>query len=190
MKILILFSGGLDSIGLTIYALECGYDVHLLHLSYVHPAQQLERECSENAAEKLSERYPNSITYSAVEHGIIADEMFQTGTRYVPMRNLSFLGVAANWAVAYDCKEIWIGATNLDQQDYADCRPEFLGLFQIICQQQLYDIHIISPYLEDNATLKTRSAVKSYCKDLHIKWSSCYEPIDGSSCNNCNSCLQ
>ena len=190
MKVLILFSGGLDSIGLALFALQAGHDVHLLHLNYPHPAQIEERVTSERASVRLSHKFPNQVTYSPVNHGIIAAEMYGDGARYVPMRNLSFLGVAANWAVAYRCKEIWIGATSLDQEDYADCRPEFLGLFKIIVQQQLFDIPIRAPYLEEESSLLCRDKVREYCLQTKIPWISCYEPWNGNPCGVCNSCLQ
>ena len=189
MKVLILFSGGLDSIGLALFALQSGHEVHLLHLSYSHPAQIEERVTSERAAVSLSHAFANKVTYCPVLHGIVAGEMYGDGARYVPMRNLSFLGVAANWAVAYKCKEIWIGATSLDQEDYADCRPEFLGLFKIILQQQLFDILVRAPYLEESSIL-CRDKVREYCEQTKTPWISCYEPRDGEACGVCNSCLQ
>lgn len=185
MKVLILFSGGIDSVGLALHALESGFEVYLLHLSYFHPAQDEEAQVSDQAAGQLALRYPDRVTYSNVPHGIKARGMFRVGARYTPMRNLSFLGVASTYAVVYRCQEIWVGATELDQADYADCRPEFFGLFSTILWQQLFDIRVRSPYLDGDCTL-TRAEVR----ESGVSWFSCYEPKFGEACGVCNSCLQ
>jgi 7-cyano-7-deazaguanine synthase len=191
MKVLILFSGGLDSLGLLIYALQSGYEVCALHLSYDHPAKIQEQQTSKKAIISLQNIYRNKIEYFSVPHSIVANEMYGTGARYVPMRNLSFLAVAANWAISHKCIEIWIGANNNDQDDYVDCRPEFFGLFKILLQQQLYNIEIRAPYLEDNKKIMNRSLIQWYCERENIEWISCYEPKQNNEeCGICNSCLQ
>ncbi len=45
---------------------------------------------------------------------------------FVPFRNLLFLTIAANHAVARDCGELWIGVSQEDYGGYPDCREHFL----------------------------------------------------------------
>lgn len=49
---------------------------------------------------------------------------------FVPMRNLLFLAIAANWAIHLSADTIIAGVSAVDFGGYPDCRPEFIDAAQ------------------------------------------------------------
>tara|TARA_R110000822_G_scaffold115520_4_gene247331 strand:+ start:2787 stop:3365 length:579 start_codon:yes stop_codon:yes gene_type:complete len=185
-NMILLFSGGKDSALIAIEhikKIDC-----LLHFEYEHPAKEQERNACINIY-KLLLSYNPKIELKIISIDICAENLSigegKAGARVVPCRNAIMLSIASNYAHTKGYTEILYGANHVDQEDYFDCTPNFFNALSV-----LLDIKITAPLL---------SRGKEYTKDLmnspmfqeisNNTWS-CYEPIDGKECGQCNSCLQ
>ena len=181
-KPLILFSGGLDSTAMLMFAIEQNINATLLHIQYEHPAAQKELQ----AVQKIAQNFGDQMTLHLHKIEISAETMFigagAKGSRFVKGRNLLFVSAAYNLTNKFDCNEIWLGCTKNDFEDYDDCRPDFI--FKV--NQILNDVELIAPFIQ-----LTRSEIIEQNNVERFDTWSCYEPTDDSHpCGACNSCLQ
>lgn len=189
-KSLLLCSGGVDSA----YILQSNYyDIgHLLFVDYGQPANFMEHR----AVRRLS--YHFCVQYSVI-HTPLISEMGGEGPSVVPVRNLSLISTAANFAASYDYKNILIGAIADDNESYADCRPDYLLAASQLIKPFGVELEFPLAHISKSEIMKSIDP-----KVLELTWS-CYEPvilrdIDPSSyhddpnapfsaCGICGSCI-
>jgi len=196
---IILFSGGIDSTILVLRSLAYNINrnkIILLHIRYDHPSAESEFNACFNIWQELNKHYPNSLEFISCELPIDAQNMKtgngKLGSRVVPNRNSIMLNMAINIAVCNNVKVIEYGAVLDDNNDYLDCRPEFLAKMNLIAKD--WNIKIKAPLMfrskEDIMIELEDSNIK---KDILLSCSSCYQPINVDaywvSCGKCNSCL-
>ena len=185
--IVLLFSGGLDSMALAYMANDANRLGLLLFVDYGHPAAKQELD----TAKQWSDRHDVPLLSLALPlkgldkmHAPIGEK----GPRIVPGRNLALLSLAVNVAKSQQKTEVWIGCTAEDRALYPDCRQAFINPIKGPIFKA-YGVDIRAPFLH-----KTRSEITATAKlngwDLSFAWS-CYSPtINGLQCENCNSCKQ
>tara|TARA_Y100000593_G_scaffold89657_1_gene174355 strand:- start:431 stop:997 length:567 start_codon:yes stop_codon:yes gene_type:complete len=184
MKIIVLLSGGEDSIVLAEMAHRRNSLAGLLFFDYKQPAKNQEF----NAAGNWSKSKGYTLTVKQIpivgvsEHMKIGTGLI--GPRILPGRNLVFISHAINMARGIGANVVWYGA-NSNDHDYVDCSPEFVKIVDAI--GRFHGVRVEAPLLK-----MSKKEIHKYAEnksiDLTLSWS-CYEPTeDGSPCGTCNSC--
>ncbi len=201
-KVLVLFSGGLDSTTALAIAKSKGHNVVALTINY---KQRHDYEII--ASKKIAS------SYSDVNHIIFDIDLTRIGgsaltdlsldvpneessgipITYVPARNTIFLSIAASYAEKLKIREIYIGVNAIDYSGYPDCRPDFIASFEKMINlgtksgSEGSSFKIITPLIS-----MTKSEIIKRGTNLGIDYSatvSCYSLSNtGEACGNCDSC--
>lgn len=191
-RVVLLFSGGLESTTLAELALREQQQLHCLFVRYGQQAAPFEYRAAETwfSRAKFTRKAPvyfNDVSLGGIKIDNMNAPPGATGPRYVPARNMLLLSLAANFASSINADEVWYGAHRGDREDYADCRPDFvkaMGRTMAISE----GLRLRAPLL-----LSSRAQVRELASSLGIDRSmtwSCYAPEQGRPCKRCNSCLQ
>lgn len=201
-KAVVLFSGGLDSTTVLVYALKQGYDVYPLTFSYGQ-RHVIEIKQSERTLEKygllnrqtiFSIDLTPFVNCSLINKNLEVPEFAENRipSTYVPSRNLIFLSVASGFAETLGAEKIFIGVNSVDYSGYPDCRPEFVEAFNktiaVGTKQGVESgIEVAAPILN-----MSKKEIIELGMSLQVDYSlthSCYNPTpDGLSCGVCDSC--
>ena len=201
-KAVVLFSGGLDSTTVLVYALKQGYDVYPLTFSYGQ-RHAIEIKQSERTLEKygllnrqtiFSIDLTPFVNCSLINKNLEVPEFAENRipSTYVPSRNLIFLSVASGFAETLGAEKIFIGVNSVDYSGYPDCRPEFVEAFNktiaVGTKQGVESgIKVEAPILN-----MSKKEIVELGMSLGVDYSlthSCYNPTsDGLSCGVCDSC--
>ena len=201
-KAVVLFSGGLDSTTVLVYALKQGYDVYPLTFSYGQ-RHAIEIKQSERTLEKygllqrqtvFSIDLTPFVNCSLINRNLEVPEFAENRipSTYVPSRNLIFLSVASGFAETLGAEKIFIGVNSVDYSGYPDCRPEFVDAFNktiaVGTKQGVESgIKVEAPILN-----MSKKEIIELGMSLGVDYSlthSCYNPTpDGLSCGVCDSC--
>lgn len=198
-----LLSGGLDSMVAAGLARELGFRLLALTIDY-NQRHRIEIEAAGRIATMLgAERHivlPLDLTgfggsaltadIAVPKSGVEAGEIPIT---YVPARNTIFLSLALGWAEAADARAMFIGVNALDYSGYPDCRPEFIGAFEMLAnvatkagvEGDRFTVH--TPLLHMSKAEIAAEAARLGL-DAGLSWS-CYDPTpSGEHCGLCDSC--
>lgn len=186
---LIVFSGGQDSTTCLYAALQEHKNVHLLTFNYGqrHAAEiqsakaiaalvgdrVLSHETIDLGANVLSSTSPlvsDSELEQYADHASLPGGIEKT---FVPMRNLLFLTIAYNRAVALGCHSIYTGVCQEDNGGYPDCRALFIEATQVACDAAVEGSVIWSPIIQ--TPLMNLSKAESV--DLALELDGCYEAL-------------
>ena len=201
-KAVVLFSGGLDSTTVLVYALKQGYDVYPLTFSYGQ-RHAIEIKQSEKTLEKygllnrqtiFSIDLTPFVNCSLINKNLEVPEFAENRipSTYVPSRNLIFLSIASGFAETLGAEKIFIGVNSVDYSGYPDCRPEFVDAFNktiaVGTKQGVESgIKVEAPILN-----MSKKEIVELGMSLGVDYSlthSCYNPTpDGLSCGVCDSC--
>ena len=201
-KAVVLFSGGLDSTTVLVYALKQGYDVYPLTFSYGQ-RHAIEIKQSERTLEKYGLMKRQTIfsidltpfvNCSLINKNLEVPEFAENRipSTYVPSRNIIFLSIASGMAETLGAEKIFIGVNSVDYSGYPDCRPEFVDAFNktiaVGTKQGVESgIKVEAPILN-----MSKKEIIELGMSLGVDYSlthSCYNPTpDGLSCGVCDSC--
>jgi 7-cyano-7-deazaguanine synthase len=201
-KAVVLFSGGLDSTTVLVYAMKQGYDVYPLTFSYGQ-RHAIEIKQSERTLEKYG-LTPRQTVFSIDLTPFVNCSLINTNlevpefaenripSTYVPSRNIIFLSIASGMAETLGAEKIFIGVNSVDYSGYPDCRPEFIEAFNrtiaVGTKQGVESgIKVEAPILN-----MSKKEIIELGMSLGVDYSlthSCYNPTpDGLSCGVCDSC--
>lgn len=205
-KAVLLLSGGLDSATVMAIAQDQGYDVYALSFSYGQ-RHSVELEAAKRVAK----------AFGAVDHKVATIDLRLFGgsaltddievpkgrsdeemaakipITYVPARNTIFLSHALAYAEVLKSYDIFIGVNVLDYSGYPDCRPEFIKVFEQLA-------NLATAYgVEGGERIKIHTPLINLSKadiikrglELGVDYSetlSCYDPVDGKACGECDTC--
>ena len=201
-KAVVLFSGGLDSTTVLVYAMKQGYDVYPLTFSYGQ-RHAIEIKQSERTLEKygltprqtvFSIDLTPFVNCSLINKNLEVPEFAENRipSTYVPSRNIIFLSIASGMAETLGAEKIFIGVNSVDYSGYPDCRPEFIDAFNktiaVGTKQGVESgIKVEAPILN-----MSKKEIIELGMSLGVDYSlthSCYNPTpDGLSCGVCDSC--
>ncbi|WP_293879750.1 7-cyano-7-deazaguanine synthase QueC [Sphingomonas sp.] len=199
----VLISGGLDSMVTGGLAREAGYRLFALTIDY-NQRHRIELEAAGRVAAMLgTERHvvlPLDLSQfggSSLTDPAIA--VHKTGVApgipatYVPARNTIFLSVALGWAEAVGAHDLGIGINALDYSGYPDCRPEFITAFEAMARRATkagvegQDFTVHAPLAAMSKADIAREAARLGL-DAGQSWS-CYDPLPNERpCERCDSC--
>lgn len=209
MRVLVLFSGGVDSTTALALAInQYGHEnVVALSISY---GQKHDKEIQ--AANQIAKYYQvehifldlakifeysdcSLLNHSSkkIPHETYAKQLSKTDgkpvTTYVPFRNGLFLSSAASIALSKNCNLIYYGAHKDDAAGnaYPDCSEIFNNAMnQAIYEGSGHQLQIEAPFVN-----KSKADIVKIGLDLnvpyHLTWS-CYEGND-KPCGKCGTCL-
>ncbi|MDB9841958.1 7-cyano-7-deazaguanine synthase QueC [Gammaproteobacteria bacterium] len=197
-KVLIVFSGGLDSFTLLNYALDNNFFVQCItfnygqrHLKEVDLAAQI---CRENDIQQTQIQIPNTelifansvLTSDSIDmpHGSYQAESMQA--TIVPNRNMLFISYAIAQAISQEINQVWYGAHAGDHFIYPDCRPEFLDAMNQVAQIcHTFPISVKAPFLNF-----TKAEIVKLGLNLGIDYSKTWTCYEGQeiACGKCGSC--
>lgn len=158
-KCLVILSGGMDSTIVLFLAKRRFTEVFAVTFDYGQ-RHRLEIEAAKKVAELAGVKHrvielPNVLKSSSplISHtvGLSGYESYdqmvkEVGSNvedtFVPMRNLTFLTIAANRAVHHDCDHIGLGICEADTANYPDCTKAFSDLAFMTINKSLgnYDL--------------------------------------------------
>lgn len=205
-KAVLLLSGGLDSATTLAMAKAQGFEVYALSFRYGQ-RHAVELKAAARVAEVMgaAEHKIADIDLRLFGGSALTDDIAVPKDRsahdishgipitYVPARNTIFLSFALAWAEVLGAYDIFIGVNALDYSGYPDCRPEFIESFERTANlataygveaKQIIKIH--TPIIA-----MTKAEIIAQGLKLGVNYSltiSCYDPIDGKPCGQCDSC--
>lgn len=198
-KVVVIFSGGMDSFTVLNMAHQEGYEVYALSFNYGQRHKK-ELEYASRACAQLGVNHKiidisaineliggSSLTSDiAVPEGHYAQtSMKQT---VVPNRNMILLSMAVGYAVSLEASKVYYGAHSGDHAIYPDCRPEFVERMNDVCAIANYDkVEIVSPFLYQSKIDILATGLKLEL-DYNMTWT-CYNGRE-KACGKCGACQE
>ena len=186
-KVLLLFSGGLDSMLLAERAMnDKRVELHTLFFRYPHPAASREYQAVADWLRRWRVA-GRAVNHREVYLPIIAQQLAAgvgvAGARVTPARNLAMVSVAANVAAGIGAEQLWLGACADDAADYPDCRPDWVATVRGLLEP--WGVELAAPLVQT-----TKAEIMAEAKALGLSgWWSCYQPSGLKPCGQCNSCV-
>jgi 7-cyano-7-deazaguanine synthase len=198
-KVVVIFSGGMDSFTVLNKTIKNGDDVYALSFNYGQRHVK-ELESAREICAKLN--IPHKIVDISAINQIIggssltddidvpeghyeAENMKQT---IVPNRNMILLSMAVGYAVSIEAEKVYYGAHSGDHAIYPDCRPEFVDKMNAVCQIANYEaVEIVTPYLYES-----KIAILSDGLAMGLDYSDTWTCYNGreKACGKCGACQE
>lgn len=198
-KVVVIYSGGMDSFTVLNRALKDGKEVFALSFDYGQRHVK-ELECASAVCNSLNVKH-KVIDISAINQLLagssLTDDIEIPEGHYeaesmkstvVPNRNMILLSLAVGYAVSVGASQVYYGAHSGDHAIYPDCRPEFVNKMNDVCQIANYEaVEIFSPYLEVSKTDILTDGIKMGL-DYSQTWT-CYNGRE-KACGKCGACQE
>ncbi|GAA5141649.1 7-cyano-7-deazaguanine synthase QueC [Thalassotalea piscium] len=198
-KVVVIFSGGMDSFTVLNRALKDGKEVFALSFDYGQRHVK-ELECASKVCKSLAVSH-KVIDISAINQLLAGSsltddieipegnyEVDNMKSTVVPNRNMILISLAVAYAVSVKASQVYYGAHSGDHNIYPDCRPEFVEKMNDVCQIANYDaVEIFSPYLT-----VSKSAILTDGLSMGLDYSNtwtCYNGRD-KACGKCGACQE
>ncbi|NQY37447.1 MAG: 7-cyano-7-deazaguanine synthase QueC [Alteromonadaceae bacterium] len=202
-KVVVIYSGGMDSFTVLNRALKNGKEVYALSFDYGQRHVK-ELECASLVCKKLNISHKvvdisainqllggSSLTASVDENIEIPEGHYEADSMkstVVPNRNMILISLAVAYAVSVKAAQVYYGAHSGDHAIYPDCRPEFVEKMNDVCQIANYQsVEIFSPYLNVNKTAILTDGI-SMGLDYSNTWT-CYNGRE-KACGKCGACQE
>jgi len=207
-RAVVLLSGGLDSTTCCAIALDQGFVLSALTVTYGQ-RHQIEIDAARMVAAHfhITDHVVTNIDLRAFGGSALTsdiavpkhDDASEIGNEipvtYVPARNTIFLSFALAFAETRNANAIFIGVNALDYSGYPDCRPEYVSAFQVMANlatkagvESTQPLKIHTPLIDH-----TKAQIIQSGLDLGVDYAmttSCYDPdATGAACGHCDACL-
>ncbi|NRA62294.1 MAG: 7-cyano-7-deazaguanine synthase QueC [Psychrobium sp.] len=200
-KVVVIYSGGMDSFTVLHKAIEEGKDVYPLTFNYgQRHSKEIDyaaRVCQQlGIAHKVVDISAISTLMSGSSLTTDSTEDIPEGhyeedsmkSTVVPNRNMVLLSMAIAYAVSIDANAVYYGAHSGDHAIYPDCRPEFVHKMNEVSQIANYQpIDIVSPYITNNKIEILKDGLRMGL-DYGLSWT-CYNGRE-KACGQCGSCQE
>jgi len=198
-KVVVIYSGGMDSFTVLNRALKDGKEVYALSFDYGQRHVK-ELECAASVCNALNVHH-KVIDISAINQLLagssLTDDIEIPEGHYeaesmkstiVPNRNMILLSLAVGYAVSVKAEQVYYGAHAGDHAIYPDCRPEFVMKMNDVCQIANYEpVEIFSPYLNVSKTDILADGIQMNL-DYSNTWT-CYNGRE-KACGKCGACQE
>ncbi|MDT0605284.1 7-cyano-7-deazaguanine synthase QueC [Thalassotalea castellviae] len=198
-KVIVIYSGGMDSFTVLNRAIKDDKEVYALSFDYGQRHVK-ELQCASDVCEKLN--IPHKVIDITTINQLLAgssltDEIDIPEGHYeaetmkstvVPNRNMILLSLAVGYAVSVGAAQVYYGAHSGDHAIYPDCRPEFVEKMNDVCQIANYEaVEIFSPYLTVTKSDILTDGLKM-ALDYSQTWT-CYNGRE-KACGKCGACQE
>ncbi|MCP4321720.1 MAG: 7-cyano-7-deazaguanine synthase QueC, partial [Alteromonadales bacterium] len=149
-KVVVIYSGGMDSFTVLNRALKDGKEVHALSFNYGQKHVK-ELECASKVCEKLNVSH-KVIDISAINQLLAGSSLtddieipeghYEADNMKSPIvqnRNMILLSLAVAYAVSVGAGQANYGAHSGGHAIYPDCRPEFVMKMNDVCKIANYE---------------------------------------------------
>jgi 7-cyano-7-deazaguanine synthase len=198
-KVVVIYSGGMDSFTVLNRALQDGKEVYALTFDYGQRHVK-EIEYASNVCKSLKVNH-KVIDISAINQLLagssLTDDIDIPEGHYeaesmkstvVPNRNMILLSLAVGYAVSTGASQVYYGAHSGDHAIYPDCRPEFVMKMNDVCKIANYEsVEIFSPYLS-----VTKSDILTDGLKMNLKYDQTWTCYNGreKACGQCGACQE
>ena len=198
-KVVVIYSGGMDSFTVLNLAVRQKYDVYTLSFDYGQRHKK-ELDYAARACAELDVHHKivdissinqliggSSLTSDIpVAEGHYAEQSMKSTV--VPNRNMILLSMAVGYAVSLEASQVFYGAHSGDHAIYPDCRPEFVNRMNEVCAIANYEkVEIVTPFLEQSKT-EILSSGLAMGLDYNLSWT-CYNGRE-KACGKCGACQE
>ena len=198
-KVVVIYSGGMDSFTVLNKALKQGHEVYALSFNYGQRHVK-ELEVAKSVCDDLGVNH-KIVDISAINQLIggssLTDDIDVPEGHYeeesmkstiVPNRNMILLSLAVGYAVSLKASKVFYGAHSGDHAIYPDCRPEFVRKMDDVCRIANYDeVEIVCPYL-DKSKIDILTDGLQMGLDYSNTWT-CYNGRE-QACGKCGACQE
>lgn len=198
-KVVVIYSGGMDSFTVLNRALKDGKEVFALSFDYGQRHVK-ELTCAGKVCTSLNIKH-KVIDISSINELLAGSSLTDNidipeghyeaenmKSTVVPNRNMILLSLAVGYAVSVGASQVYYGAHSGDHAIYPDCRPEFVQKMNDVCQIANYEsVEIFSPYLTVDKTAILADGI-SMGLDYSDTWT-CYNGRE-KACGKCGSCQE
>ena len=198
-KVVVIYSGGMDSFTVLNKALRQGHEVYALSFNYGQRHVK-ELEVAKSVCDDLGVNH-KIVDISAINELIggssLTDDIDVPEGHYeeesmkstiVPNRNMILLSLAVGYAVSLKASKVFYGAHSGDHAIYPDCRPEFVRKMDDVCRIANYDeVEIVCPYL-DKSKIDILTDGLQMGLDYSHTWT-CYNGRE-QACGKCGACQE
>ena len=198
-KVVVIYSGGMDSFTVLNRALHDGKEVYALTFDYGQRHVK-EIEYASTVCKSLDVNH-KVIDISAINQILagssLTDDIDIPEGHYeaesmkstvVPNRNMILLSLAVGYAVSVGASQVYYGAHSGDHAIYPDCRPEFVMKMNDVCKIANYEsVEIFSPYLT-----VTKSDILTDGLTMGLKYDNTWTCYNGreKACGQCGACQE
>ncbi|KAA8982966.1 7-cyano-7-deazaguanine synthase QueC [Halospina sp. K52047b] len=198
-RIVVIYSGGMDSYTLLHRALAEGWHVHALSFDYGQRHAR-ELDCARAVTRELG------IDHEVVDitsiQGLLAgsaltdsepvpeghyEEATMKAT-VVPNRNMILLSLAIGHAVSRGAEAVWYGAHGGDHAIYPDCRPEFIEQMDRVARVANYEaVRVAAPFMHF-----TKGQILGEGLAMDLDYSRTWTCYNGRTraCGRCGACTE
>jgi 7-cyano-7-deazaguanine synthase len=198
-KVVVIYSGGMDSYTVLNKAMQQGYEVHAVSFNYGqrHSKELLfaKKVCEQHKIEhkivdisSINQLIGGSALTDdiAVPEGHYEEESMKTTV--VPNRNMIMLSMAVGYAVSIEAEAVYFGAHSGDHAIYPDCRTEFVDAMNDVCKIANYQaVEVRAPYLAASKIDILRDGLAMNL-DYADTWT-CYNGQE-QACGRCGACQE
>lgn len=198
-KVVVIYSGGMDSFTVLNRALKDGKEVFALSFDYGQRHVK-ELACASKVCTSLNIKH-KVIDISSINELLAGSSLTDNidipeghyeaenmKSTVVPNRNMILLSLAVGYAVSVGASQVYYGAHSGDHAIYPDCRPEFVQKMNDVCQIANYEsVEIFSPYLTVDKTAILSDGI-SMGLDYSDTWT-CYNGRE-KACGKCGACQE
>ncbi|RWU08747.1 7-cyano-7-deazaguanine synthase QueC [Pseudidiomarina gelatinasegens] len=198
-KVVVIYSGGMDSFTVLHHALKQGHDVYALSFNY---GQRHVRELDAAATVCKSLGINHKVVDITAINTLLAGSSLTSDidipeghyeaesmqSTVVPNRNMILLALAIGYAVSIKAEAVYYGAHSGDHAIYPDCRPEFVEKMNAVSLIANYEpIPIEVPFLT-NSKAEILAAGLAMGLDYAQTWT-CYNGRE-KACGKCGACVE
>ncbi len=198
-KVVVIYSGGMDSFTVLNRAVRDGKEVYALSFDYGQKHLK-ELEFAANVCKELN--IPHKVIDISAINQLLAGssltddidipeghyEEESMKSTMVPNRNMILLSMAVGYAVSLGASKVYYGAHSGDHAIYPDCRPEFVEKMNDVSKIANYEaVEIFSPYLKDSKIDILTDGLKMGL-DYGKSWT-CYNGRE-KACGKCGACQE
>lgn len=198
-KVVIIYSGGMDSYTVLHLARQQGYEVHAVSFNYGQRHDK-ELEYAKRVTQKLGIAH-KIVDISAINQLIggssltsdidVPEGHYEEASMkqtVVPNRNMILLSLAVGYAVSINAQAVYFGAHSGDHAIYPDCRTEFVDKMNQVCAIANYEaIEVRAPFLSMDKIEILKTGLQMNL-DYSLTWT-CYNGRT-RACGKCGSCQE